>query len=103
LKEAEKLTKHRLLQDEIHRIWGTTVVIFNIYWSFKHGQIDLLKKLPKEVCCSFVEIQKTILLGLLAINIKESVDTLELVIDCLIVLYVCFRDFILSYTLYFCH
>ena len=71
LKEAEKLTKYRLLQDEIHRMWGTTVdiipIIIGALGLVKQGQVEILKKLPKGTHCSFTEIQKTAILGSLAI------------------------------------
>ena len=46
----------------MHRMWGTPVVILPIIIGalvvVKHRQADILKKLPKEVRGSFVEIQK---------------------------------------------
>ena len=79
LKHTEKLTKYRLLKDEVHRMWQTKVsivpVVVGALGIVKQGQVDIVKSLPGN--CSIVEIQKNVLLGSMAILRKVlNIETL---------------------------
>ena len=69
LKHTEKVTKYQLLKDEVHRMWGTSVsilpVVVGALGIIKEGQTDIVKRIP--VICSIFEIQKSVLLGWMAI------------------------------------
>ena len=69
LKHTEKVTKYQLLKDEVHRMWGTSVsilpVVVGALGIVKEGQTDIVKRIPGN--CSIFEIQKSVLLGSMAI------------------------------------
>ena len=67
------MTKYRLLKDEVHRMWNTSVsivpVVIGTLGIVKQGQADIVASLPGS--CSIFEIQKTVLLGVNG-NFEES-------------------------------
>jgi len=50
LKQTEKMTKYRLLMDEVHRMWNTRVsivpVVIGTLGAVKNGQTNLVASLP---------------------------------------------------------
>jgi len=69
LKHTEKVTKYQLLKDEVHRMWGTSVsvvpVVVGALGIVKKGQVEIVKNIPGN--SSMFEIQKSVLLGSMAI------------------------------------
>ena len=67
LKQTEKMTKHRFLKDEVHQMWNTVCPLYLMapLGIVKQGQADIVASLPGS--CSIFEIQKTVLLGSMAI------------------------------------
>jgi len=63
------MTKYRLLKDEVHRMWNTSVsivpVVIGTLGIVKQGQADIVAILSDN--CSIFEIQKTVLLGSMTI------------------------------------